>query len=85
MIARVGRVAGIGQALPIHLRLEQDINDDPRPHEPVDEAPSHKQTPVGEKLVRLPFETPLTEGGQVREILTAMTHAARAKLGKEKP
>jgi len=39
------------------------------------------QTPDGEKQVRLAFDDPITEGGQVREVLTAMTHAARAALG----
>ena len=41
------------------------------------------QTPAGERIVRIPFAEPVTEGGQVREILTEMTHAARAQLGKE--
>ena len=41
------------------------------------------QTPHGEKQVRIPFEEPITEGGQVREVLTSMTHAARARLGIE--
>jgi putative heme iron utilization protein len=40
------------------------------------------QTPAGERIVRIPYDEPATEGGQVREILTRMTHAARAALGK---
>lgn len=39
-------------------------------------------TPEGDKIVRLPFEQPVTEGSQVRTILTEMTHAARALLGE---
>lgn len=39
------------------------------------------QTPRGEQIVRIPYDEPVTEGGQVREILTRMTHAARAALG----
>ena len=47
----------------------------------VDGVDAVVQTPDGEQKIRLPFPERVTEGGQVRQILTDMTHRARAELG----